>query len=366
MIASLGLLVAFSLMSSRDRAITQPGNGSLPRLTARDAQLIVNGRPFEVRGVNYIRPSGADPSCPELHFGADATCPWDRAAIDADLDRFRDHGVNTLRIFLNYYVFGGARESNPAYDMQPALEHLDVFIADANERGMHVLPVLLAKYPQDRFGPQYYTTTLDLHVRPVVAHLANRSGVLGWDLFNEPDIGSPIDVRCWDWDNGDFPLCLELANERLRFLTMLHGEVAALDPEHLTTIGMAFAKSYFEPAAADVSIARLVDFYSFHYYDNDPYDSGRYAAHWYYGTGFPHDLARAIDELVALPGDKPIVITEIGFPTGDQALRDEAELRRDLRLALQTSRERGASGIMLWPFQSDSAEIAGDLFRGRR
>ncbi|MCG8349251.1 MAG: glycoside hydrolase family 42, partial [Chloroflexales bacterium] len=145
-----------------------------------------------------------------------------------------------------------------------------------------------------------------------------------------------------------------------------HSEVAALDPKQMTTIGMAFAKSYFEPAAADLHIARLVDFYSFHYYDNDPYDSGRYAAHWYYGAGFPHDLARAIDELAALPDDKPIVITEIGFPTGEQALRGATELRRDLRLALQTSRERGASGIMLWPFQRDSAGVAGDLFRGRQ
>lgn len=343
-------------------ALRLADSAALPPITAEGSGLLANGQPFEIRGVNYILPSNSDPACPELHFGADGRCHWDQQAINADLERLRELRINTVRIFLNYYVFGGARADDPSYSMQPALDHLDAFIAAANQRGIYVLPVLLAKYPQDRFGPEHYATALDLHVRPVVQHLAKRPGVLAWDLFNEPDIGSPVEGHCWDWDNGDFPGCLELANERMHFLKMLHYEVKWLDPQRLTTIGMAFAKSYFEPAEASMRMALLVDFFTFHYYDNEPYDSGRYAGHWYYGQGFPHDLQRAIAELHALGLQKPIVVTELGFPTGEGTTRGSAELRRDLRIALQTARNAQSSGVILWPFQPRPDDLVADLY----
>ena len=106
----------------------------------------------------------------------------------------------------------------------------------------------------------------------------------------------------------------------------------------------------------------MVDLYAFHYYDDDPYDSGRYAAHWYYGKGLPEDLHRAIMELQALKLPKPIVITELGFPTGSGAKRTTDDLRRDLRVALQTARADNTSGVVLWPFQSEPEESVGDLF----
>lgn len=335
---------------------------ALPPVVVSGRQLTVAGAPFEVRGVNYIHPSGGDPSCPELHFGADARCPWDVAAIDADMERLRAHGVNTIRIFLNYYVFGGARAADPAYDLAPPLAHLDALIASANSRGIYVLPVLLAKYPQDQMTAEGLARAMELHVAPVAQHLAERPGVLALDLFNEPDIGSPIDERCWDWDNGDFPGCIVMAEQRIAFLTQLYYEVKWYAPRQLTTIGMAFAKSYFRPAAAPSPLAGLVDFYSFHYYDNDPFDSGRYAQHWYYGEGLPNDLRRSVDELHALGHEKPVVVTELGFPTGPDALRGEPELRRDLRLGLTTARESGAAGVVLWPFQAAPEELIGDLF----
>lgn len=334
----------------------------LPPVAAEGRQLVREGVPFEVRGVNYIRPTGSPASCPELNFGADARCPWDIALIDADMERLRNLGVNTIRVFLNYYVFGGARAASAAYDLTTPLEHLDALIASANARGIYVLPVLLAKYPQDQFHEAGLERALDLHVRPVVSHLAGRPGLLGWDLFNEPDIGSPIDERCWDWDNGDFPLCAELAAERIAFLTRLHYEVKWYDQGRMTTIGMGFAKSYFRPAAVPSPLAALVDFYSFHYYDNDPYDSGRYAQHWYYGQGLPSDLRRSIEELHALGRNKPIVVTELGFPTGEGALRDEAQLRADLRTSWALAREVGAAGVVLWPFQETPEAVVGDLF----
>jgi endo-1,4-beta-mannosidase len=335
----------------------------LPPITADGARLISGGVPFEVRGVNYIHPSNADlAKCPALQFGADGNCPWELAPIAADLDRLKALGVNTIRVFLNYYVFGGARAIDPTYRMDQPLAHLDSLIAEANRRDIYVLPVLLAKYPQDRFRAQDYAVALDLHVRPVVTHLAGKPGLLAWDLFNEPDLGGPVDQRCWDWDNADFPLCFPLANERLSFVKMLHDEVKRLDPLRLTTVSLGFAKNYFEPHNADLRLADVVDFYAFHYYDDDPYDSGRYAAHWYYGQGFPEDQRRAIEELAALKLDKPIVITELGFPTGAGAKRTADDLRRDLRTALQVARDEQISGVMLWPFQATIDELVGDLF----
>lgn len=322
---------------------------------------MADGASFAVRGVNYIHPSGTPAGCPELHFGADARCPWRADLVDSDMARLRALGVNTIRIFLNYYVFGGAREASPTYSPAPALAHLDALIASANRHGIYVMPVLLAKFPQDRLTADGYPAAAALHVRPVVQHLAGRPGVIGWDLFNEPDIGSPITERCWDWDNGDEPRCLELAKGRIAFLGRLAAEVRAADPGRPITIGVAFAKSYFRPVAAPGRLAELVDFYSFHYYDNDPFDAGRYTQHWYYGQGFPADLRRSIVELKGLPGVKPVVVTELGFPSGHGALRDERALRADLRRALATAVDSGA-GVMLWPFQEPHEALVGDLF----
>ena len=148
----------------------------------------------------------------------------------------------------------------------------------------------------------------------------------------------------------------------VNFVKMLHDETKRLDPPRLTTVSLGFAKNYFEPHNADLRLADVVDFYSFHYYDDDPYDSGRYAGHWYYGQGFPADLRRAIQELVALKLDKPILISELGFPTGPSARRTPDDLRRDLQAALQTARAERASGIILWPFQERMEELVGDIF----
>lgn len=357
----LGLL---ALLAALLASCGEPAaGGPLAPVRAQNGWLYAGGRALEVRGLNYIHPSDADlTKCSAIQFGADANCPWDLAPIAADFDRLRGLGVNTVRVFLNYYVFGGARAADPNYSMAQPLAHLDALIDAANARGIYVLPVLLAKYPQDRFRPEDYATAIDLHVRPVLQHLAGRPGLLAWDLFNEIDLGGPVDQRCWDWDNADFPLCFPLANQRLHFIQAVHDEVKRLDPERLTTVSLGFGKNYFRPERADLRLADMVDLFTFHYYDDDPYDSGRYAAHWYYGKGFPADLQRAIDELHALGLGRPIVVTELGFPTGQGATRDTAALARDLRASLELVRANSTSGVILWPFQTDYAVLPGDLF----
>lgn len=340
-----------------------PVAAPLPSISVAGSFLLAGGTPFEIRGVNYFHTIGADPSCPRLHFGADPTCPWDINAIANDMDRLRNLGVNTVRIFLNYYVFGGARAEQPDYNLQIALAHLDEFIAVANQRGIYVLPVLLEKYPQDRMTLDHYPTAFALHIYPVLQHLAGHPGILALDLFNEPDLAAPVEPHCWDWDNGAHPRCLDLANERIRFLDRLAGDARIHDPGRPLTIGLGFAKSHYRPQAAQQHLAYLVDIYTFHYYDRDLFDCGCYAYHWYYGQGFPSDLQRATDELILVVGPKPVIVTELGFITGEGSSRPSLDdLHRDLRTSQQILRDAGAAGMILWPFQDPPEALIGTLF----
>ena len=111
-----------------------------------------------------------------------------------------------------------------------------------------------------------------------------------------------------------------------------------------------------------------MDFFTFHYYDDGPYHSGRYEAHWYYGKGFPDDLRRSIEEIQALGLKRPIVVTELGFPTvplDPEASRDDAALNRDLRAARDLLREVGAGGMVLWSFQDSFTTLLDDLYPPR-
>ena len=103
--------------------------GTLPAVTIAGERLRSGRQPFEVRGVNYIHPSNADLSvCSSLQFGADGNCPWDITPIAADFDTLRGLGVNTVRVFLDYYVFGGARAADP--NVPPSMLRL-LFAEDA-------------------------------------------------------------------------------------------------------------------------------------------------------------------------------------------------------------------------------------------
>ncbi len=358
----LTFILIFLLLSSCTPQNAPPGE--LDPITIRSGKLYAGSRVFELRGINYTHQTGANMAlCGMLQFGADGNCPWDMSVIESDFVHMQALGVNSIRVFLNYYVFGGARESQPNYDLEPALAHFEEFVRAANRHGIYVMPVLMAKYPQDTFGAAYYERTLALHVRPVVSRLSGMSGILAWDIFNEPDIGSPINIRCWDWDNGDEPACLPMAEERMRFLQVVHDEVKRLAPKQLVTTSMAFGKSYFEPQQAFMRMADVVDFYSVHYYDDAPHNSGRYAQHWYYGKGLPADLEQLMRELNALKLGKPIVISELGFPTGPDDWRKLTDMQRDSARSLEVIRANGGSGVLLWPFQEKLDELVGELFQ---
>lgn len=361
----LGLLGNEVRTLSQQAYVIPSANPLTDAIQASGTRLYAGGKPFEVRGINYLRVSGSDPvKCWTLQFGADPNCTWDINAMRQDFYRLHAYGINTIRIFLNYYVFGG---SVPIYEADGskgvALQHLEEFITVANQEGLYVMPVLLAKYPQEQFGAAHYDHAFNDHVIPLLRGFVGNPGIIAWDLFNEPDIGSPIDLRCWDWDNANYSGCFPLVVERQIFLATLADVVRANDPTHLRTIAMAFAKSHVEPREAPLRIADMVDMYTFHYYDDSPYDSGRYKNHWYYGQGFPYDLHRSVRELHAIGQSKPIVITEIGFPTDPRdGTRNVSELQRDLQRSRTILRQSDVAGMMIWPFQDDYAHMLSSLY----
>ena len=180
----------------------------------------------QMRGVNYY-----PASTPWFEF-------WENFSADTtiqDLKLAKSLDFNTVRIFLQYSVFG---EEKVREEM---LEKLETFLDIAEEQKIKVI-VTLFDFPK---GYQLinYTAT-DRHIEKILTRFKDHKAILAWDVKNEPDL---------DFNNyGE-----QVVTEWLAFAIK---RARAYDPNHLVTIGWS------QPDQAH-KLSEQVDFVSFHYYD---------------------------------------------------------------------------------------------------
>ncbi|HEX5690956.1 MAG TPA: cellulase family glycosylhydrolase, partial [Roseiflexaceae bacterium] len=230
-------------------------------VTVEGKQLMLDGRPFPVAGLNYYP----------------RNTPWDRfwanystAETDRDFTLIRALGLNSVRTFIPFEQFGGPK-------VDPAmLDKLEDFLDRADANGLKVLLTLFD------FRTDYQLllwAQSDRHLETLLTRFRDHPAILAWDMKNEPnnDYGS----------NGAETVDAWLAH------TARLAHIYA--PNHLITIG------WLSPTAAS-NLADEVDFISFHFFA--PAD----------------ELAGGYATLRAAEPDRAIVMSEFGLPTWNSFL----------------------------------------------
>ena len=262
--------------------------------------------PFEIHGVNYY-PSDT---------------PWDLfwssyepETIDRDLAIVRGLGLNSVRIFIPFWQFGG-----PNVD-EAYLDKLDDFLARASANEIKVVVTLFD------FRVDYRLLSWssgDRHLEALIPRYRNNSAILAWDLKNEPD--------------RDYGAGKDLVDA---WLVHVGRVVRELDPNHLLTIGWS------SPEAA-VSLTDSVDLVSFHYY------------------ALAEDLADSFDLIRLAAPSKPILLGEFGLPTWNSPFfpnghteREQATYFADVLTAMRGTDSSGYLAWTLFDFSDVPASVAG-------
>jgi hypothetical protein len=153
-------------------------------ITVNGRQLLVNGTPFTVRGVNY-KPT---PTTGPANWGDDWTLY--PAVVQADLAAMQAMGVNTIRVYVSYErLFKNWDNHDPSGDTVDAatLASYKTLLDAANQRGIYVMMNYWLPYGVDyRAQPQrdWHATRF----RKIVAtfkDLNTYPNVLLWALGNE-------------------------------------------------------------------------------------------------------------------------------------------------------------------------------------
>jgi hypothetical protein len=337
----VGLGLAFAVIASLTPTLAQPAPPP-GLITVQGRQLVQNGVPLEVRGMNYYPKDFA----------------WDRfwisyteaiTQIDTELAIARSLGVNSARIFLPYRLFSGTVQTAP----YPA--YLEDFINRLQARDMVAIVTLFDFYPSASAAPysatDYLTSTR--HISTVINWLGpTNPAVLAWDIKNELDREydefGEAQVKAW-------------ATEMISF-------TRDIDPNHLVTVGFYGAISgtschdssvtntlVYSPGIA-AEFASAVDFVSMHYFLSE--------------RCFEPDL----QILQAMIGDQPIVLEEFGLHTlaapaipcatnsGDPRCDDphtEIEQAAYFNALLSVSEANDVAGYLFWTLNDFSYVLSG-------
>ena len=207
----------------------------------------------KVKGVNYY-PSNT----PWFEFWP----KYDNDIVKDDLLKAKELGFNTVRIFLQYGIFGEAQVSNEM------LFKLEMFLDVLHSNNQKAI-ITLFDFPKS-YELEDYTST-DRHLESILSKFNSHPAILAWDLKNEPDLDFEVHGK----------------QKVLDWLSFIAQRAKVYDNTHPITIGWAL------PQHAD-NLASNLDIVSFHYYDA------------------PENFSKSIGELRSKLGNKPLLLTEFG------------------------------------------------------
>ena len=192
-----------------------------------------------MRGANYV-PSYA---ATDVRLWLD----YDHDTIDRELGYARSLGLNTVRIFLQSFVYH--------HQPEPFLKRFEDFVATADSHGLKVMPVLfnscfgtapslesrhmwVANPGPDRMAEAFWGES-DAYTKAVVSRYVGDRRIAIWDVMNEPT-ATPLTGT-------------EEGRQQLRaFVNHYCDLVRRLDPSHPLTVGVATADNWWVMDQVDV------------------------------------------------------------------------------------------------------------------
>jgi hypothetical protein len=250
-------------------------NAANPNVYVQGNRFYFQGKEFEFKGANYY---------PSRNSWRKMWEVWDSAPIDQELGLLEAIGVNTVRIFLDYHLFEKYRIYG---DSSIMLIHLDELLSILDK---HKMRALITPFVWG-YGD---LKTDKLHIQSIASRYKDDARVFGWDVSNELD-------HCWIDDPQ---------KKRAAIQEWAAGIFAALketDKNHLATVGDYgwYLGNRDDPYGSGISLdlskmsvpVESQDFVCFHWY-----------SHYYALDVALTKLSPAVS--------KPIVIEEIGLPTG--------------------------------------------------
>nr|WP_106792770.1 cellulase family glycosylhydrolase [Aquimarina sp. Aq78] len=188
-------------------------------------KIFVEDKEYQIKGINYY-----PQKTPWDMFGDD----YDINVIGADFDVIKNAGLNTIRIFIPYEVFGKAKVKTEK------LEKLKEVLDKAEAKNLKVIVTLFDFYGD--YSVLDWTLT-HRHAEQIVSTFTHHKAILAWDIKNEPNL---------DFDSRGKENVLAWLKEMTR-------QIKQFDPNHLITIGWS------DTASASL-LQNEVDIISFHYY----------------------------------------------------------------------------------------------------
>lgn len=188
MCRSLAVMLFLALSTSSNAVARQP-----EPITVSNKQLLVNGQPFVVKGVNYNPTPRTSPNWPD---------DWtmNTGIVFSDFAKMKEMGVNAIRVYVKYdRLFGNWNEQHdPSTDLtrvdQTVLNNYRTVMAEADRLGLYVIMNYslpengLYQSDQDvKFGKDARTRH-KLRFRNVINVFKNRTEfpmVLMWAFGNE-------------------------------------------------------------------------------------------------------------------------------------------------------------------------------------
>jgi len=290
-----------------------PSNGSTSSfIQAVGGQLVFQGRPIQIKGVNYYA---------QWRPWKETWTGWDGPQVERELRQGREQlGINVVRVLVPYN-FSQSKDGDGIVTSKQ-IGRLREMAQIAGNLDMRLIVTLFDFY-ESFPGAGSETEKKNLaYLRALVPQFAEDDRIFAWDVHNEPD-HYPL------WKDGD-------PQKVLRWLGRMADEVHALAPRQLVTVGMGKAPNLWVPGPDGRRVIDYSDVVSMHTYDA--------------GT-----VAQDLDQLRAQTA-KPIIIEEFGWPTGPGCMENYSETTqvRLYQAVLSAAKDR-AAGVVAWTLRDYDA-----------